>query len=365
MADMREKNSIRLIERLSLAFGPSGCEGAVRELIESEAGKYTEDIRTDKQGNLICKMKLGVGESRQSIMLAAHMDEVGFIVDGITPTGFLTFLAVGGINASVVSGRSVRVEGHGGVISGVIASKAVHHKSESERDKACELDKLYIDIGARDRAEAEKMTFVGAYATFESSFVCFGRGGRTLKCKALDDRMGCAAMLEIMRDLYENAPCDVLPRDIYFCFTTREEIGYSGASAAAYSIEPTLAVVLETTAISDLPDTPSHRRVAEICGGVVVSVADMATIYPRELVDFAMKTASESGIVAQIKRYVSGGNDAKAIHKSREGVHTLALSVPTRYLHSPACVAHIDDYAAQRDLAKKIILSYNRELEPR
>ena len=165
--------------------------------------------------------------------------------------------------------------------------------------------------------------------------------------------MGCAAMLEIM-DRLKKEPIDA-DADVYFCFTVREEIGYSGAGSAAELIDPSLAIVLETTAISDLPETPPHKRVADVGGGAVISIADRATIYDRELVEHALDLAQSRGIKAQIKRYISGGNDAGKIHKRLCGIKTLAISVPTRYLHSPACVASLDDHEAVRDLAEAIV----------
>ncbi len=205
---------------------------------------------------------------------------------------------------------------------------------------------------------AQRLVRIGAFATFDSEFYTFGKDGDTLKCKALDDRMGCAAMLEIMADFRKHPPqTDV---DVYFCFTVREEIGYSGADAAARRITPDLSIVLETTAISDRPDTEAHRRVADVGGGAAISVADRSTIYDRNIVDFALELGKSEGIKAQSKRYVSGGNDAGHIHKVLGGIKVLAVSVPTRYLHSPACVACINDYEAVRDLASAIIKTYKR-----
>ena len=349
-----------LIRELCLAVGPSGLEDAVRDMIRERAQRVCSHASVDTLGNLICKMSFGdtSASGRTKIMLSAHMDEVGFMIDGITSDGMLTFGCVGGIDAAVLAGRKVLVCSDGGVIRGVICSKAIHHKDSSEREAPPKADKLYIDIGADGRERASELVRIGDLGTFDAEFFSFGKGGRTLKGRALDDRMGCAALLEIMDKLKE-APIE-RDVDVYFCFTVREEIGYSGASAAALAISPDLAVVLEATAISDVPETPAHRRVADVCGGVVVSVADKSTLYDRATVDLVLSLADEKGIKAQIKRYVSGGNDAGHIHKTASGIRVIALSVPTRYLHSPACVAHIDDYIAQRDLALEVIKEYKR-----
>jgi endoglucanase len=352
-------NGVDLIRELSLAFGPSGCEDDVRELIRPRAEAVADKVSVDRMGDLIAKMSFGDANAkdRKRIMISAHMDEVGFMISDIREDGMLAFGCVGGIDPSVLAGRKVFVKGSDKLIRGVICSKAIHHKSPEERERPLAARKLYIDIGAEKKDVASELLAIGDFATFDSEFYEFGKGGRTLKSKALDDRMGCAAMLEMM-DKFKAAP-PTINADVYFCFTVREEIGFSGAECVANIIRPDFAVILETTAIGDLPETEACRRVADVGKGGVISVADRSTIYQREVVDFALDLAKEKGIPAQIKRYVSGGNDAGHIHKSTEGVKVLAISVPTRYLHSPACVASLDDYESVRDLCEQIIRNSN------
>lgn len=353
MSDIMNLNGKELIELLSLAFGPSGCEDEVRELIRPRAEKVADRAYVDRMGNLIAVMGFGKGETKKKIMISAHMDEVGFMISEIREDGMLGYGCIGGIDPSVVAGRKILVGDEKRQISGIICSKAIHQKSPEEREKAVKHDKLFMDIGATNREEAEKLVKVGDYATFYSEFYAFGKGGRTLKCKALDDRMGCAAMLEIMDRFRAEPPESDI--EVYFCFTVREEIGFSGAGCAARCIAPDLSIVLETTAIGDLPTTEDCRRVADVGKGGVVSIVDRSTVYDRELVDRAMEIANENNIPAQLKRYVSGGNDAGHIHKALDGIKTLAISVPTRYLHSPACVASLDDYYSVGDLAEAIM----------
>lgn len=346
-------NSDKLIERLCGAFGPSGAEDRVAEIILKEISDTVPGARRDKMGNVIAVMRFGDvnAQKRTRVMISAHMDEVGFMINDVKKDGYLGFDAVGGISDGVVAGRRVRVLGKNGYLNGVIASKAIHHKDKKEREKAVPKEKLYIDIGAKDADEARKYADIGDFAVFDSEFYRFGDG--YVKAKALDDRMGCAAMIEVMRRLKENPPTE--NTDACFCFTVREEIGLSGAKAAAFELRPDIAVVLETTAVADIADVPPSERVADTGKGVAVSVMDRSTVYDRELVELALKTAEKNGIAAQVKRYVSGGNDAGTIHKTADGVRTLAISVPTRYLHSPACVANMKDYYAQRDLCEKIL----------
>ena len=344
---------IKLIERLCACFGPSGCEAEVREVIASELEGISLDKQTDRMGNLIVRMRSGdLGATdRLKIMVSAHMDEVGFMVNCIKSDGYLGIDTVGGISSSVMAGRRVIVRTENGDLAGVIASKAIHHKDKKERAKTTPIDKLYIDVGAIDADDAKARVRIGDMAVFDSPSYRFGEG--LIKAKALDDRMGCAAMIEVIRSLAKD-PAEV-NADIYFCFTVREEIGLSGARTAAFAIRPDIAIVLETTAIADVLDVSASERVADVGNGVVISVMDRSTIYDRELVDQAMELSRTENIKAQLKRYVSGGNDAGHIHKTADGARTLAMSVPTRYLHSPACVASEDDYFAQRDLLRALL----------
>lgn len=349
----KQPANVELIRRLSLAFGPSGSEETVRQTIAQEIADLPCTAHTDRMGNLIARMTFGEGEDRPRLMVSAHMDEVGFMVTEALDDGYLRVDSVGGIDPSVIAGRKVTLMGREGALRGVLCSKAIHHKSAEERKKTVPIEKLYVDIGAVEREEAERLAPVGTFGTFDSEFYWFGRGERMAKGKALDDRMGCAALIEVMRTLAADPPGVNL--EVYFCFTVREEIGLSGAKVAAHTIAPDFALVLETTAVGDIAETKDAQRVASVRGGGAVSLMDRSTVYDRAFVDFLMKTAEDEGIAAQIKKYVSGGNDAGHIHKTGTGVRTAALSVPTRYLHSPACVASLDDYEAVRDLTMAVI----------
>ena len=352
---------IALIRELSLAFGPSGCEDAVAELIEKNISSLADSCRRDRMGNVIALMRFGDGTAeRKRLMISAHMDEVGFMITEVCEDGYLRIDTVGGIDPSVLAGRRVRVGDERADVCGLIASKAIHHKSADERKKPVPCDKLFIDVGASSREEAQSCADVGTFAVFDSEFVLFGTDSRRVKSKALDDRMGCAAMIEVMRSLADDRPTVAL--DVYFCFTVREEIGLSGATVAANVLCPDLALVLETTAVGDIADTEPHARVAQLGGGGAISLMDRSTIYDRAFVRFMLDTAEENGIPVQIKKYVSGGNDAGNIHKTGTGVRVCALSVPTRYLHSPACVASLDDYEALRDLTEAAVRNFRADI---
>jgi len=348
-------NTTELLRTLCNAFGPSGCEDAVRDIIKEQISDICSDIKIDRLGNLIAHLSFGEGEKKK-LMLSAHMDEVGFMVNEITDEGYLKFSTVGGISGAVLSGRRVVVGDEKTQANGIIASKAVHQKSKKEREEIPDVEKLLIDIGVDKDEEAKKFVSVGTFGTFAPNFSTFGKNNRMLSSKALDDRFGCAILIEVMRDLVKNPPKN-LSLDLYFCFTVREEVGLSGARVAAQTICPDYAIVLETTAIADIPDVPESSRVAQVGDGGVVSLMDRSTIYSREMINIALETAKACDIAAQVKKYVSGGNDAGQIHKAGAGTKTLALSAPTRYLHSPVCVASLDDYEAMRALVLKMITS--------
>lgn len=351
----RKQQDIALIRELSLLFGPTGCEGDVADVIDRKIRPVCDGVCRDKMGNVLALLRGGDRQApnRKKVMISAHMDEVGVMVTEITEEGFLRFDTVGGIHVSVLEGRKVILGDETKRICGVIASKAVHHKKREERKQPTPMDKLYVDIGVQSREEAESHVSVGDFGVFDSEFYTFGKHDNMIKSKALDDRMGCAALIRVMEAMYAERPAENF--DFYFCFTVREEIGLSGAKVAAQTIRPDLAIVLETTAVADLLDVAPGRRVADQGKGGVLSVMDRSTVYDRELLTFALSVAQKKAIPAQLKRYVSGGNDAGSIHKTGIGVRSLALSVPTRYLHSPSCVARWEDYCAVRDLTEALL----------
>lgn len=346
---------IELLKKLCLEFGPSGCEETVADEIERQL-LGVASLTRDRVGNLYARLD-GDGEGLPTVMLSAHTDEVGFMVKHIEDSGYIRIAAVGGIDSRVLCGRHVTLRGDEGDVHGVIASKAIHHQTAEERKKATKIKDMYVDIGATSREDAQRYLALGDYGVFDSDFVVFGENDKFIKSKAIDDRLGCAVMIELLRRL--KAEGKKLPVNLVCAFTVREEIGRSGAQVAAQRICPDYAVVLESTAIADLPDVKPNSRVAEVGGGGVISIVDRSTIYDRDLVNGMLEIAKKNGIAAQTKKYVSGGNDAAHIHKSGVGVRTVAVSAATRYLHSASCVASIDDYEAIKELIYAFLCEYS------
>lgn len=317
------------LKNLCSLYGVSGRENAVREYLISRLGSECR-FSVDNLGNLIV-FKKGRNKSKNKVMLAAHMDEVGFIVTHITSDGFLKFDTVGGIDTSVMAGRSVRVGER--LIPGVIGVKPVHLLKNDEKNVFPEKESLYIDIGAKSRAEAEESVRPGDCAFFDSEFVTFGDG--FIKARAIDDRAGCALLLQMLEDEQDY--------DMWVVFTVQEETGTGGAQAAAYTVDPDCAIVAEATTAADIPGVEGEKRVCLLGGGPVISFMDRSTVYSRELFRLVLDLAEKNGIKAQVKTQVAGGNDAGSIFKSRGGVKVLAVSLPCRYIHSPSCVIKESD----------------------
>lgn len=317
--------------------GVSGCEDAVRDYLYDQVKPYADSIRTDALGNLIV-FKRGKKSTGKKLLVCAHMDEVGIIVTHITEDGYLKFEFVGGVDRRVALGKPVLLGDT--KVPGVIGLKAIHLVEREEEKKVPKTDALYVDIGAKDRETAEKLVPLGTYGAFVGEPEVFGED--FLKAKAIDDRVGCAIMLDLIRQ--------ELPLDVTFAFTAQEEVGTRGAFGAAFSVKPELALVLETTTAADLPDVDKHCQVCEPGKGPVISYMDGATIYDRELFELLRGLAQDHGIPWQTKEYIAGGNDARTIQRTKAGVRVAALSAAVRYLHAPASVGSRSDFYHMREL---------------
>lgn len=351
------KERIELLKRLSLAFGPSGYEEEVKSIIKEEISPFVESLREDVLGNLIAFFPAyKQEEGTPTLMISAHMDEVGLMVTGIDENGFLRFDEVGGLNEKILPARHLTLFAKDKKkISAVIGVKPTHLQENDERSSVTEMSKLFIDIGAKDKKEAERLVSIGDYAVFDSDFVVFGENGTKVKCKALDDRMGCAILILLIKRLAKERT--LRDFNIAFCFTTREETGLSGALVASNALKPDYAIVVETTAVADICGVKERDKVAKLGQGGAISLLDRSTVYNRDFVNFALRYKNE--VPVQIKQYVSGGNDSSSIHKSGKGCRTLAISAPTRYLHSASCVSDLRDYSAIEELIYLMIRDFD------
>jgi endoglucanase len=325
--------------------GISGDETAVREYLITLVKDYVTSYSVDNLGNLIC-YKQGKTSSSKRVLVSAHMDEVGLIATYINSDGTIKFNTVGGINPDVIIGRQVTVNGH----FGVVGSQAIHNLPQSQRGKEPTIDSMYVDIGASTKEETERYVTLGDSINFYSKYETFGDG--CVKSKALDDRVGCAIMVDLIRSELEY--------DTYFSFVTQEEVGLRGSKVASYTVNPDYAIVLEGTTAGDIGGTTGAKRVCNLGDGAVVSYMDRRTIYDKELYNLCFSISKEEGIPCQTKTMVAGGNDSGAIHISRGGVRTIAISVPCRYIHSSASVMALADAYASESLTKTLISRINR-----
>ena len=339
---------LELLKQLCLLNGVSGDEGEVRAFLRAQAEPYADSIRTDALGNLIV-FKRGAKATGNRLLLAAHMDEVGLIITHVTDEGFLKFGFVGGVDRRIAIGKPV-VLGPDRV-PGIISLKAIHLADKAELKKVPKTDSLYIDIGAGSREEALKKVPLGTYGSFVSQPEEFGDG--FFKARAIDDRIGCTIMLELLKE--------ELPLDVTFAFTAQEEVGTRGAFGAAFSVTPQVALVLETTTAADLPGVDSHRRVCAPGKGPVISYMDGSTIYDRGLFEDLRRLAEDNGIPWQTKEYIAGGNDARTIQRTKQGVRVAAMSAATRYLHAPSSVASVADFKNMLELTRLFLIDQARQ----
>ncbi len=341
-----------VLKELTQIRGVTGNEGAIRQYVIERAKATGAEVRVDRIGNVFAAKKGKANQDRRHLLFCAHMDEIGLIIVGIEDTGLLAYTPVGGIDARVMVSKRVLIGD--GAVPGVIGAKAIHLQTPEERQRPLSHDQLFIDIGAKDKADAEKLVSPGDYACPDSDYVEFGDG--FVKAKALDDRAGCYNLLRILEGEYEN--------DVTCAFVVQEEIGLHGSMVAAHQVQPDCAIVLEATAANDVGDVEPHFQVANPGQGVAISFMDNASIAHRGLFQALRDLAQEKQIPWQVKRYVSGGNDAGALQSAGGAVRTCVLSVPTRYIHSHSNVASLNDIEAQYQLAKAFAASTGWRMEP-
>ena len=331
------------LKTLTEINAPSGHEQAIRRFLLDELKKLGFAPVLDRMGNVVV-VKEGMGDApRKRVMVSAHMDDVGLIVTSATEDGYLRIAAAGGIDPRVLVSKRVTVGDD--KLPGVIGAVPIHLQSAAERKHVLSMDELLVDIGAKDKDEAERKAPMGTYISFDTPYVEYGDG---FACgKAFDDRVGCLSLLRLLQE--------ELPVDLVACFVSEEEVGCRGAKGAAFQQEPDIGIVLEGTTCNDLGDVPETAHVCEAGQGVAVSFMDGASIANRALFRKALDVAKQENIPHQVKHSVSGGNDGGAIQRAREGVPVVVLSVPCRYIHSPSSVVKLSDVESQFALVKALV----------
>lgn len=337
-----------MLETLCNLSGVSGNEHLVRDFIIEKISPYTDTVTVDTMGNVIATKK-GTNPTGKKVMVCAHMDEVGFIISEICDNGFLKFKTVGGIDDRILLSKKVLVGED--KVPGIIGIKAVHLQSKESRKTVIKEKDMYIDIGAKDKEDAMKKVSLGDYVSFDSKYRALGN--RKIKAKALDDRIGCYALIEAIKDEYKE--------DIVFSFSVQEEVGLRGARVLSHRIKADLCIVLEGTNAADVPFSKEHTTVTNQGEGPSISIMDGASVSNRNLNGFIMNLAKENDIPYQIKRTHAGGNDAGAIAYGASGCETSVISLPLRYIHSPVSVGDkrdIESYVRLLNCVLKNISEY-------
>ncbi|MCL4507742.1 MAG: M20/M25/M40 family metallo-hydrolase [Chloroflexi bacterium] len=343
-----------ILEKLSNAAGVSGNEDAVRDIILETIKPHVDEVTVDSMGNVIAfKAKsaekrraetrhgetllttlhaaaTGGGEPR--VMLAAHMDEVGVMVTGYTAEGGIKFRYVGGIDDRIMPGLRVQL-GKDNIV-GVVGLKAIHKTKPADRECSTPYDSLVIDVGVTSSSEAESIAPLGTYGAFMTEY---RKLGRLVSGKAFDDRVGCSVLAELLQG-------KAYPFDLYGVFTVQEEVGLRGAGIAAHRADPTCAFILEGAICDDLPRKKDQSPTTRLGHGPAISIMDRSAIADRRLVDHLTAVAEREGIPYQFKQPGIGGTDVGSIHLTREGVPSVAVSVPCRYIHAPVAALDPTDY---------------------
>ncbi len=308
-----------LIKRLTEEYGPSGAEEKVANIIKEEIAPYVDEVKTDKLGSVIARKK----GSGAKVMLAAHIDEIGLIVTHIDKDGFLRFDTVGGVATFRLTGLRV-IFANGQV--GVIDVEKVDNIANAG------IDKLFIDIGAVSKEDAQKKVSIGDFAVFRQDFVDLG--DRVI-AKALDDRIGCAVLIETAKRLKTS------PNDIYFVFTVQEEVGLRGATASAFAVDPDIGIAVDVTRTGDMPESMTME--VSLGKGPAIKVKDSGIISNPKVRQLLVDTAKSAGIPYQLEILLGGATDASSIERTRGGVPSGVISVPTRHLHTPSEMVDIND----------------------
>ncbi|OZV10243.1 aminopeptidase [Tissierella sp. P1] len=336
-----------LLKQLTELPGVSGNEKEVRDFIISEIKDYVDSFKIDRIGNIIAYKK--GKDTNKTLMVTAHMDEVGLLVKEIDNMGLLKFTTVGGIDKRILVSKPVLVGKD--KIMGVIGAKPIHLQKREEWMRALSIDELYIDIGAKSKEEAEKLVSIGDYVSFASDYVEFGES--LVKAKALDNRVGCSMLVNLIKEVKDVS--------FYAVFTVMEEVGLVGAGPAAYEVNPDISIVLEGTLCYDMPKLDTHLVPTYLNKGPAISLIDRTTVFNHEFRKKIVSIAEKNNIPYQYRKTSMGGNDSGKIHTTKEGSITTTISVPCRYIHSPASVMSKNDYGNTYLLLKAILSEFERE----
>ncbi len=335
-----------LAKQLIETPGAPGHEQPIRQLVISLVKDHVDECYLDGMGNLITCKKGHNNPHGKRILIAAHLDEISFMVNHIDKDGFLKFIPLGGFDPKTLTAMRVQVQGEGEPLLGMMGSKPIHIMSAEERTKAVTLDDFYIDLGL-SKEEVEQKVPIGAVVTRHQPLE---RVGHLVSGKSLDNRISVYILVQLLRTLAAT------PYDVYGVFTVQEEVGVRGAAVAGHQLSPDFALALDVTIASDTPGTPEHKRVSQLGKGTAIKLYDTSCISDVRMVRYLKQLAEQHQIRWQPEILQGGGTDASGIQRMGErGVITGALSIPTRYIHQTVETVHPDDVVATEALLRAAV----------
>ncbi|GAB3650989.1 M42 family metallopeptidase [Echinicola sediminis] len=320
--------------------GAPGFEKRIRDLVIEQVSPLVDEVKVDNLGNVIA-IKKGVNNPEgKKVMVAAHMDEIGFIVTHIDENGFLRFHTLGGFDPKTLTAQRVIVHGKKDLI-GVMGSKPIHVMTQEERNKLPKTTDYFIDLGM-SKEEVEKYVQIGDPVTRDRELV---EMGDCVNCKSIDNRVAVFILIEALKKI--NNP----PYDVYATFTVQEEVGLRGANVAAHGVDPDFGIALDTTIAYDVPGASAHEKITELGKGTAIKVMDAMTICDYRMVDFMKKMAADNEIKWQSEILTAGGTDTAGVQRmGKQGAIAGAISIPTRHLHQVIEMANKEDIAASISL---------------
>lgn len=326
---------VALLKQICEIAGAPGFEKRVRDLVVDLVTPLADEVKTDNLGNVIAIKKGTNNPDGKRVMVAAHMDEIGFIVTHIDDNGFLRFHTLGGFDPKTLTAQRVIVHGKKDLV-GVMGSKPIHVMSPEERAKLPKTTDFFIDLGM-SKEEVEKYISIGDPVTRDRELI---EMGDCVNCKSIDNRVAVFILIEALKKM-ENPPYDV-----YATFTVQEEVGLRGANVAAHSINPDFGIALDTTIAFDVPGAQPHEKVTELGKGTAIKIMDASTICDYRMVEFMKQTANEADITWQPEILTAGGTDTAGVQRmGKQGAIAGAISIPTRHLHQVIEMAHKKDIA--------------------
>lgn len=338
--------NIDLLRELTEAAGVSGFEDSIREIVRRELSPIA-DVSADSMGNLIALKRGSAKSGAKKVMIAAHLDEIGFLVKFIDSSGFIRLQPLGGWDPRQMNSQRVQIQTPGGPLIGVLmyGTKPAHLLTEAETKEGPKLDNFFVDLGlACDDVKAKIP--LGSPVTM---YRPFAQIGNLLTCKTMDDRVGVFVMIEAMKAVGQHAA------DIYGVATVQEEVGLRGATAAGGSIKPDVAIALDITLANDIPGVPDQDHVTKLGEGTAIKIMDSSLICHPKVVAHFKRIAEANGIKHQMEILPRGGTDAGGIQRLNGGVPAFTLSIPTRYVHTVNETVHPDDVQASIDLLARYL----------